>query len=290
MIKKILEKKKGSALIIIVLGFFAVFTLSFASGYLVFLSISTTSGMADNLKAQYAARAGVERAHFEAIKNNYDFSADCSIDIISEQINEDYYYSINCIEGSYYSLGQYKDSKTALEINCIDITEGCLESCLNGSLCGGGKLVKPSNLIISPSACNAAADNCDNSFSDNDFLAFAWDPEEDEESMIFHGASSTEDGLSNIAVLDPQVNTALAAAKYCDDLDINGYSDWYLPALDELVIISLSPAFYHYNLEISDYWTSTEINAGEAYAVDVGTAEPSVDAKISSNNVRCIRQ
>jgi hypothetical protein len=290
MIKKIFKKKKGSALIIIMLGFFAVFILAFASGYLVFLSISTTSGMADNLKAQYAARAGAERAYFEAIKNNYDFSNDCSTDIITEQIDDDYYYSINCDEGVYYSLGQYKDSKAVLEIDCIDITKDCSENCLNGSICGGGKLFKSSDLIISPSACNVTADDCDNSFSTDDGLNFVWDPEEDEGSMVFYGASSTEDGLANIAALSPQVNTELEAAKYCDDLDVNGYSDWYLPALDELTDFSLDSAFHYYNFNDSDYWTSTEIDAESSYAVNVFTASSSTDVKISSNNVRCMRQ
>ncbi len=297
MTKKTLKKnKKGSALLIIVLGFFAVFTLAFASGYLVFLSISSTSSMADNLKAQYAARAGVERAQFEAIKNNYDFSDDCSLDMITGQINEDYSYSINCDEDDdgdriYYSIGQYKNSRVALEINCINISDDCLDTCLNGSLCGGGKLVKiegSPTLIISPSACNAGANNCDNSFSMNDSLDLVWDQEGDE--MTFYRANSETNGLVNIDILQPQVNTTLEAAKYCDDLNVNTYSDWYLPALDELTTISSSLAFHYYNLNDNNYWTSTEFDADTAYSVDVFEAESDLDTKFSLNDLRCVRK
>ena len=60
------------------------------------------------------------------------------------------------------------------------------------------------------------------------------------------GTSSTYDGAANTANM---ANTSHPAANYCANLTINGYSDWYLPALYELEI-----AYYNLKPSSSTNW------------------------------------
>ncbi len=58
------------------------------------------------------------------------------------------------------------------------------------------------------------------------------------------------------------------AANFCADFVINGFDDWYLPSLDELVL--MREALYKKNLggfRTAPYWSSTEYDAGQAYFV-----------------------
>ncbi len=141
-----LKLKEGSALMIVMLTFLAIFILSFSSGYLVFLSISRSADSADSMRAYQASLAGIERAQFEAIENDYAFaSSTCPTDIFSEELDNGSSYTINCIDNSgnleFYSVGEYEKNQVALRIDCININEDCLPSCREGSLCGGEKLL-----------------------------------------------------------------------------------------------------------------------------------------------------
>jgi hypothetical protein len=51
------------------------------------------------------------------------------------------------------------------------------------------------------------------------------------------------------------------AAKLCYDLVLNGYSDWYLPSIDELAVILVNRSELGLN---TTYWSSTEISEGTA--------------------------
>lgn len=66
-----------------------------------------------------------------------------------------------------------------------------------------------------------------------------------------------------IATNDPAAN---CAAKLCKNAEINGYSDWFLPSAQELLLIANS--LYEVNLLNIDYtWTSTQNNSDFAYTV-----------------------
>lgn len=75
-------------------------------------------------------------------------------------------------------------------------------------------------LIISPKAYNNAT-------------ALAWGVD----SNAISGASSTNDGWSNTQTLMALGAANFPAAKFCHDLVIDGYDDWYLPSIDELNIL-----------------------------------------------------
>ena len=55
-------------------------------------------------------------------------------------------------------------------------------------------------------------------------------------------------------------------AKICDDLILNGFSDWFLPSLQEFDCIwkSLPASEVKYNLKGQFYWTSSEVIANES--------------------------
>lgn len=295
IIFKKLKNKKGSALLIVMLIFFTIFILAFASGYSVFLNIFKSSDISDNMRAYYAAKAGIERSYYEAIKNNYNFADNCVDEIFSETLENNSSYQIKCVDDgtlSFYSVGKYKKSQVALKIECININDECQTNCLQGSLCGGGKLLYHNSFkfVISPSGCNATADLCDNYFLIDDNINMAW---EEPNSASFTGASSTSYGVENIIVLAPQVNTQFEAAKYCDDLVINGFDDWYLPAVDEIEAIGQTPAFYYFNFPEDDkYWSSTEslVTSTDAFLLITGIGEISENVKDFPYKVRCIRK
>ena len=58
------------------------------------------------------------------------------------------------------------------------------------------------------------------------------------------------------------------AAAFCENLILNGYSDWYLPSLDELNILYLNRSIINANFMGSNwnYWSSTEGNLENAWA------------------------
>lgn len=298
IIKKI-KNKKGSALLIVMLIFFTIFILAFASGYTVFLNIYKSSDVSDSLRAYYAAKAGVERAQYEALKNNYNFNdATTTADIFSEILGNKASYKINCeveIDDSlsFYSVGKYKKSQVALKIDCINIEEECQANCLQGSLCGGGKLLYAttssttiSKFVVSPSGCNLAADSCDNDFIIADSIELPW---EKSLSGLSSGASSTSDGLENMVILDPQTNIQFEAAKYCNDLEVNGFTDWYLPASDEIKsIVDLSDYFNFFTED--GYWSSTEATSTDAFLMYVDSSPTIEQPKNFNYNIRCLRK
>lgn len=76
-------------------------------------------------------------------------------------------------------------------------------------------------------------------------------------------------GATNTAAIVASCGEANIAAKICDNLELNGYSDWFLPATDELY-------FMYINLHAKGlgsfsnnwYWSSSESNASQGYVRD----------------------
>lgn len=90
------------------------------------------------------------------------------------------------------------------------------------------------------------------------------------------------------------------AAKLCDDLSLNGFSDWFLPSIDELkqmrinksIIDATSVANSGAGIEATRYWSSTEysesLQAAEAVSFTTSSAT-FLEFKNSSHKVRAIR-
>lgn len=84
------------------------------------------------------------------------------------------------------------------------------------------------------------------------------------------GAYSEYDGAVNSAAIITQAGHSTSAAKLCDNYSANGYTDWYLPSAQEMmmafnageilgyVIGKNEFAEYGFDLPRGKYWTSTE--------------------------------
>jgi len=105
------------------------------------------------------------------------------------------------------------------------------------------------------------------------------------------GANSVSDGKSNTQQIAMQ--NADGAAKYCETLVYAGYSDWYLPASEEMQQLAMTSS-NHMKLYANAYWTSTEKEENRAvalyrnYSNDPWTLQ-ALD-KIKQFNMVCIRE
>jgi hypothetical protein len=91
------------------------------------------------------------------------------------------------------------------------------------------------------------------------------------------------------AITDLDIMDWNSAKTACDDLIINGYSDWRLPDINELN--SLYANFRHLNVggySISNYWSSTEFNY-YAYTKSFNNGKQQSYNKIHKKNVRAVR-
>ena len=104
-------------------------------------------------------------------------------------------------------------------------------------------------------------------------------------------------GQQNTTSILSECSQANIAAAHCDNLTLNGYSDWFLPSEDELIEIKNSgavsyfsspgnPAFAH------SYWSSTQAanpNLAKIVLITFGSAQPQFSPKGNEYKVRAIR-
>lgn len=83
--------------------------------------------------------------------------------------------------------------------------------------------------------------------------------------------------------------TAGIAARLCGDLVLGGYSDWYLPSLDELNMLYLNKVAIG-GFGTNGYWSSTEVDIHDAWLqyFNAGT-EDSASKMANGASVRAIR-
>lgn len=96
-------------------------------------------------------------------------------------------------------------------------------------------------------------------------------------------------GMANTQAIVDGCGTAGIAARICDELDLNGYTDWYLPSRDEL------NKLYENRNSIGgfdndrDYWSSSEFDAGSAWRQRFDDGEQSDTSKEYFPRVRAVR-
>jgi len=91
-------------------------------------------------------------------------------------------------------------------------------------------------------------------------------------------------------------NTSHPAAHFCCTLNINGYTDWYLPSSGEMAFItnrkSIIEQYDEYRfLSTAVYWTSTQTDASNSRSHHYGMNQAFTSQdKMSNQLVRAIRR
>ncbi len=107
-------------------------------------------------------------------------------------------------------------------------------------------------------------------------------------------------GANNTASIVDVANggcSEAGAAKLCADLDLNGYTDWFLPSILELVLIYQNQAIINEGSVANDgtsmsggwYWSSTEASNTHAWSTCLCSGSPSKGSKTNSDSARAIR-
>ena len=92
-------------------------------------------------------------------------------------------------------------------------------------------------------------------------------------------------GQANTAAIIGQAGHTTSAAKTCNDLVLNGMSDWFLPSLQELNMIYMNLHTYQAGGFSSDtYWPSTENNSTTACGINFSTGKAWYKTKGSNNS------
>jgi len=110
---------------------------------------------------------------------------------------------------------------------------------------------------------------------------------------VVHNAGSRTDGAANTAaILAAQSNAA--AAKFCDDMTYAGYTDWYLPAFDELFDVIFLNRTAIGGISWMHYWSSTENTGNTTRALNLtvpdGHEQNTWFKDNSSFLIRCLRR
>jgi hypothetical protein len=123
-------------------------------------------------------------------------------------------------------------------------------------------------------------------------------------TLVGINAQSSWDGLNNSLAIVSQNGHSSSSAQICIDLVSNGYSDWYLPAIDELSLLwhnrfnvnktlSSIPNADIFSMANTFYWSSTETTFSDVawyFAFDSGSANANLGYfKNATHRVRAIR-
>ena len=141
-----------------------------------------------------------------------------------------------------------------------------------GNTCGGGKVFAITNGIVYVSQT-----------SDNSTSA-AWGCS----GSTISGADSMTNGYQNTLDINAGCATAGIASRVCTGLSTGGFTDWYLPAKDQLnTMYSLRATIGGFSA--SNYWSSTENSSNYAWHQGFVIGNQDTSNKASGYYVRCIR-
>jgi hypothetical protein len=94
-------------------------------------------------------------------------------------------------------------------------------------------------------------------------------------------------GAQNTAAIVAGCNDTNFAAKVCDDLNLNGFDDWYLPSQDELQkLLTNQAAVGGFS---GNYQSSTESTANVGLGKNFTNGTDTFFTKDATQNVRCVR-
>jgi hypothetical protein len=96
-------------------------------------------------------------------------------------------------------------------------------------------------------------------------------------------------GQANTTAIVNGCGTAVIAARICDDFVMNGYSDWFLPSKKELNQMYLQRNFIGGFAYDNGYWSSSESDAGHAWAKNFANSVEPTANKFFTGYVRAVR-
>lgn len=171
-----------------------------------------------------------------------------------------------------------------------------MNDCNFGESCWGQKQIFAGVLnghqyFTTPSGCtDSATPVCDGSV---DILKKMWANNSGTTAYgVETGANSYIDGKTQSAMLATSY-TDTDAAKFCENMSYDGYTDWYLPSYDELELLYSTKLIKANYVDWDVYWSSTQYRSDWVWVFD-----PQYKAyeqvygysKNYSNLVRCIRR
>jgi hypothetical protein len=170
--------------------------------------------------------------------------------------------------------------------NWYDTTKDlCTGTPAVGTACAGGAIYagtfNSGKYMVTPGGCtDSATPTC----SGTDAVAKTWGT-----LGTTTGLTSTTDGGTNTGTLSGSYADTFAA-KFCANMVYGGYSDWFLPAKDELNFLYTSRASTG-GFAASSYWASTEGSSDNyAYSQNFSLGGATAELKSDSRLVRCVRR
>ena len=108
-------------------------------------------------------------------------------------------------------------------------------------------------------------------------------------TAIGTGSQNTNDIINGCN--DPgTIGTGSIAARYCGDLVLGGYSDWYLPSKDELNQLYINRVAIGDFANLYYHWSSTQSSNDFAWAQSFNNGSQGTYSKSNENiNVRAVR-
>ena len=95
-------------------------------------------------------------------------------------------------------------------------------------------------------------------------------------------------GQANTILIVNCLQTGSSAARICNDLVLNGYSDWFLPSLEEVEQM-YSQKNVIGGFSNVDYWSSSQYYSSWAYTIGFSSGNIGVEYKYNIHYVRAIR-
>ena len=108
------------------------------------------------------------------------------------------------------------------------------------------------------------------------------------QTLISGTSTAIGTGQTNTIAIVNGCSQTGTAARICNDLVFNGYDDWFLPSRDELTQLESQKSVIG-GFSNSFYWSSSEMDAANAWCQYFNGASPSTSVKTYTYHVRAIR-
>jgi hypothetical protein len=108
------------------------------------------------------------------------------------------------------------------------------------------------------------------------------------QGTLITGTFSNSNGSSNTDLIYAQCSVPGMSSEICSNLVLGGYSDWYLPSIDELNLLYQQKSIVG-GFTANAYWTSNQFSSVDAYWQNFNSGMQGHNLKNQSAGVRAIR-